>query len=205
MTAPSYHIDGDILPGAARPLTEFLGKNPGPVTLFINSPGGSAPEGAALQAAIEAHGAVTVRVRGVAASAATLPMVAAQRALIHPAAMVMIHEPSALSEGTAARHREAAGALDKITETYARAYARHTGHPVETILEWMRAETWLTAEEAVALRFADALDEATEAPPMAARADYTRFRAAPESLRLLTAQNGWTAVPSDPPKEQANA
>lgn len=205
MTLPHYYIDGDILPGAAVALSEFLAKHSGPVTVYINSPGGVASEGAAMMAAIAAHGGVTVRVRGVAASAATLPMVAAHRALIDPAAMVMIHEPSALAEGTADGHRAAAGALDKITSTYARAYAHHTGHPVETILAWMHAETWMTAEEAVALRFADALDDTAEAPQIAARADYTRFKAAPEALRRLAARHGWTADPSEPPKEQAHA
>jgi ATP-dependent Clp protease, protease subunit len=195
---PTRHLDGDILPGMAKDIAAWLEKHPGEATIYINSPGGSATEGAAIMASVEAHGGVTAIALGVIASAATLPFVAARRALIHPAAMLMVHLPSALADGTADRMRDAADALDKIGETYARAYARHTGHPVAMVLDWMRAETWLTADEAVELRFADALHETTEDPPMVARADYTRFKAAPEALRRIAAQHGWTAAPSEP-------
>jgi ATP-dependent Clp protease, protease subunit len=151
VTAPTYRLTGDVAKGQAAALAEWLAANPGPVVVVINSPGGDAAEGAALMAEVERHGQVTVRVLGIAASAATLPMVAAHAVLIHPAALVMIHEPGAWAEGTADNHRAAAAVLDKMTMTYAQAYARHTGHPVQTILDWMQAETWMTADEAVAL------------------------------------------------------
>jgi len=207
MTAPTTRLDGDILPGAAAALAEFLCQHPGqPVTLIVNSAGGDAAEGAALAAEVERHGLVDVTVRGICASAATLPMVAARSVTIHPAAMVMIHEPGATASGTADHHRQAADALQKIARTYAGIYARHTGHPVETILAWMKAETWMDAHEAVELRFADQIEAEADELPMVARADYAaRFRAAPESLRRLAAKHGWAADPSEPPKEQAHA
>jgi beta-phosphoglucomutase-like phosphatase (HAD superfamily) len=69
--------------------------------------------------------------------------------------------------------------LDKMNLTYAKAYARHTGHPVETILQWMKVETWLTAEEAVELRFADQVETPEEPGTIKALADFTRFKAVP--------------------------
>lgn len=195
-----FELNGDIESGAASRLAGFLAANPDAVTLFINSPGGDALEGAALMAEVERHGAVTVHVHGVAASAATLPMVAAKEVVLHPAAMVMIHEPSAWGGGTADELRDTAAALDKMSATYAAAYARHTGHPVARIAAWMKAETWLTAEEAVELRFADRIESAN-APQTVAAYDYTKFRQPPEALVRLAQKNGW-ATGSPVPKSQ---
>nr|WP_272929444.1 ATP-dependent Clp protease proteolytic subunit [Rhodovulum sulfidophilum] len=96
--------------------------------------------------------------------------------------------------GTADDLRREAGMLDKISETYAQAYARATGHPVERIRAWMAAETWMTADEALALNFCDGLfgdDDAPQSEPVAAF-DYTRFKAPPPELVRLAVRNGWT-------------
>lgn len=200
-----FELNGDIETGQASRLAGFLAANPGAVTLHINSPGGDALEGAALMAEVERHGAVTVRVQGIAASAATLPMVAAQQVIMHPAAMVMIHEPSAWGGGTADQLRDTAATLDKMSATYAAAYARHTGHTVSRIAAWMKAETWLTAEEAVELRFADQIEKA-KAPQVVAAYDYTKFRQPPEGLVRLAQKNGWaTGSPIPKSKEKKNA
>lgn len=201
-----FALNGDIEAGAASRLASFLLHNPGSVTLFINSPGGDALEGAALMAEVERHGEVTVHVQGVAASAATLPLVAAKEVVMHPAAMVMIHEPSAWGGGTADELRDTAAALDKMSATYAAAYARHTGHPTARIAAWMKAETWLTAEEAVELRFADRIEAADKHPQMVAAYDYTKFRQPPEGLVRLAQKHGWaTASPADKSQEKKNA
>lgn len=199
-----FELNGDIESGAAVKLAGFLAANSGPVVLFINSPGGDAMEGAALMAEIERHGAVTVHVQGVAASAATLPMVAARDVIMHPAAMVMIHEPSAWGGGTADQLRDTAATLDKLSVTYAEAYARHTGHPVARLAAWMKSETWLTAAEAVELRFADRI-EGGPAAQMAAAFDYTTFRQPPKDLVRLAQKNGWvTGSPAPKQKEKQN-
>lgn len=192
MTAPIYHL-GEVTPETGEAVAAFLAQHPGEVELWINSPGGDAYGGAAIMAAVEGHGRVTARVRGLAASAATLPMVAAWRVLIHTDAMVMIHDPSAMIGGTPGELRTAADALDKIAGTYAAAYARHTGHPVDTVRGWMMAETWMTAVEAVALGFCDEIETMPEPAPAVARFDYTRFKAAPAHLRRLAKAQGWAA------------
>lgn len=204
---PRFDIEGTIGEGNATPaaLGQFLAANERAATICINSPGGSASDGAAMMAEVESHGAVTVRVRGVAASAATLPMIAAAKVIIHPAAMVMIHEPYAWADGTADAHRSAADALDKMSQTYAAAYARHTGHPVARILGWMKEETWLTADEAVELRFADEIEEGG-APVACAAFDYRKFRHAPKNLVRMAMENGWAAgTPKSSEKEHEDA
>ena len=192
MTPPVFHL-AEVTPETGEAVAAFLAQSPGEVELWINSPGGCAYTGAAILAAVEGHTRVTVRVRGLAASAATLPMVAAWRVLIHPDAMVMIHDPSAMVGGTPRELRAGADALDKIADTYARAYARHTGHPVDTVRAWMQAETWMTAAEAVALGFCDAFETMPDPAPALARFDYTRFKNAPAHLRRLAKAQGWAA------------
>lgn len=191
--APRFDIKGDIGVGkaCADALGEFLRTHPEPVFLHINSGGGDAAEGAALMAEVERHGKVTAVVQGIAASAATLPVVGAQTIIMHPAATFMIHEPWVMAGGTGDGHRAIADTLDKMTLTYARAYARSTGHSVNRIAAWMKQETWLTAEEALELNFCDQIEVPSGAPKMVAAFDYSKFRAAPAELLRLTAQNGW--------------
>ncbi|MBL3611034.1 head maturation protease, ClpP-related [Rhodovulum sulfidophilum] len=193
----TIHIYGPIGEGENTPprIGAFLDDNAGvPVVIAVNSYGGIASDGAAILAQLDRHGQVRVEVLGVAASAASLLVMGAAEIAMHRAAHLMIHEPSNLAWGTADDLRREAGMLDKISETYAQAYARATGHPVERIRAWMAAETWMTADEALALNFCDSLfgdEEAFQSEPVAAF-DYTRFKAAPPELVRLAARNGWT-------------
>ncbi|ARC87896.1 head maturation protease, ClpP-related [Rhodovulum sp. MB263] len=192
----TLHIYGPIGEGENTPprIGAFLDDNAGvPVVIAVNSYGGIASDGAAILAQLDRHGQVRVEVLGVAASAASLLVMGAAEIAMHRAAHLMIHEPSNLAWGTADDLRREAGMLDKISETYAQAYARATGHPVERIRAWMAAETWMTADEALALNFCDGLfgdDDALQSEPVAAF-DYTRFKAPPPELVRLAVRNGW--------------
>lgn len=203
MRAPEavIRLDGEIEHGAAAALAEALAPVAGrPVALVINSPGGLASEGAAMAAEIERHGKVMAFGQGVVASAATLPFIAASRAVLHVQCAFMVHDPAVLMAGTSADLTKAAADLDSIAAIYAAAYARRTGEAPEVTRAWMRAETWLSAEEAKALGFCDAIEHDIDpAPP--ARADYTAFRHAPEALVRMTAENGWATASPDKRKD----
>jgi ATP-dependent Clp protease protease subunit len=153
----------------------FLEANPGEVVVGINSPGGVASDGAAMMAAMESHGKVQVSIVGMAASAASLAAMGGAKIAMHSAALMMIHEPSAFSFGTAEEHCAGADALEKMTEVYAKAYARATGHSVQRIAAWMKEETWLTAEEAFELNFCDEIEARQNDMQMVAAFDYGRF------------------------------
>ena len=203
----TYRIDGFIGEGngTAATLAAFLAENTGPVEVIINSPGGDAFEGAAMAAEIERHGAVTAIGEGVVASAATLPFMAAREIVLHRDCMVMIHDPSGFTFGPSAKHRKAADTLDKLSATYADFYARHSGNKVSMVAAWMRDETWLDAQDAVALNFADRI-EGGERVVMVAAFDFTQFRNAPAELMRMARQNGWaTASPDTGKKETTNA
>lgn len=179
--------EGDIDPAV---IGRQLEENPGPVRAYVNSPGGFAHAGVAIMGAFARHGRVICEVTGLAASAASLLIMGAQRIEMNAAAHLMIHNPANLVFGSAADLRAEADVLDKLAGTYAGAYSRATGHPVERIRAWMDAETWLTAEEALALNFCDAVI-GTEPKPVAAF-NYARFKSAPPALVQLAVQNGWT-------------
>lgn len=207
MTAPSFRIEGIIGEDTARaaPIAEFLAANPGPVEVVVNSPGGDAFEGAAMKADIEHHGHVTAIGEGIVASAASLLLMGGAEIILHRDTMFMIHDPAGLSFGPADTHRRTAATLDKIGDVYASAYARASGNPVARVKAWMREETWLTAEEAVALNFADRIEESERIVACAAF-DFTRFRNAPASLVRMAQVNGWaTASPDAGKKETTNA
>lgn len=147
----------------AQGLASDLQEAGGPVDVIVNSIGGSAFEGAACYAELRAHPVpVTVRIRGVAASAASLLAMGGDTVLIAPAAVMMIHDPLSITIGNADVHRQTIEMLDQLSTTYARAYAEGSGNPERLIRQWMAAESWITDEEAVSLGFADALEPEPE-------------------------------------------
>lgn len=190
---PTFRISGWIgsAGATAEALAAFLGRHRGrDVDVIVNSPGGDALEGAALLAEAEDHGRVRFRVRGIAASSASLLLCGGREVLIHRAAFLMMHRPWSVVAGDADELRAEAELLEKVGRTDAEVYARFSGHPLERVAAWLAAETWLSAEEAVALGFADALDVAAE-PEAPAAADYTSFSAAPAALQRLAREAGW--------------
>ena len=151
-----------------------------PLTLRLNSPGGSVFDAVAIHNALARHaGGVTVWIDGVAASAASYIAMAGTEVVMPENAFLMIHDPAGMVMGTAADMRAMAEALDKIAGSLIRGYAAKSGRPDDEIAALMAAETWLDAAEAVALGLADRVAEPVR---IAARFDIGRFRNAPPAL-----------------------
>jgi len=139
-------------------LGEVKSKN---ISLRLNSPGGSVFEGIAIANAIRNHPAnVTVYVDSLAASIASVIALAGNRLVMMPQSQIMIHNASGGCYGDATEMTKMADLLDKQSRNIAEAYAQHTGRPVAEWQQYMDAETWFTADEAVAVGLAD------EAMPM---------------------------------------
>ncbi len=151
---PGYYglLDGKWMVDQLR---EAGGK---PVRVRINSPGGSVFEGQAMYSALASYApGVTVQIDALAASAASFVAMAASRIEIAANAMVMIHNAWGATIGNAADHDKRAELLRKIDDQLVGQYAARTKQEPEIIREWMAAETWMTAEEAVSRWFADAI------------------------------------------------
>lgn len=185
-----------------KSVLKALANMPGDVTVRLNSGGGVAWDGAAIYAALKAHkGNVTVRVEGVAASAASLIAMAGDEIVMADGAMMMIHDPSALTIGTAEDHRQSAGVLDKLGETYAGVYAARSGKSAEDARALMLAETWMTADEAVEMGFADRKEGAADA---VAAFPFAIYANAPEQLKALAHEKGWHPATPAPGQKARN-
>lgn len=164
------------------------------VTVHINSGGGVAWEGVAIFNALDAHrGKVTCIVDGIAASAASIIAMAGDETVMASGSLMMIHDPALFTMGDAADHKKSIEVLDKLGDQLAGIYADKTGSAPDALRELMRAETWLTADEAVSLKFADRSDQAAAAEAMAF--NYAAYAAAPDALRALAAERKWNKKP----------
>jgi HK97 family phage major capsid protein len=129
-----------------------------PILLYLNSPGGDAFEGVAIYNLLrEYKGDITVRVLGMAASAASVIAMAGDTIEVGEAASIMIHSSWAVVIGNRADLRDAADMLDQLDRSVAEVYASRTGREVNDILRMMSDETWMFGQEAIDEAFADAL------------------------------------------------
>jgi ATP-dependent protease ClpP protease subunit len=152
------------------------------LTLRINSPGGDVPQAAAIVNMLErlkANGTfVSVRIEGVAASAASWIAMVGHEVIMPENTLMMIHSPSSLVVGNATDMRDIASVLDKVRDAMVGAYvakSRKSRAEVEAIME---AETWFSASEAVAAGFADRVEQPIA---IAAVHDLTKFKQPPKA------------------------
>jgi ATP-dependent protease ClpP protease subunit len=180
-----------------------LGRN-ADVTVRINSGGGIATEGSAIHAILTAHkGRVTTVVEGIAASAASIIAMAGDERVMAMGALMMIHDPSGLTMGTAEDHLDTAQALEVIAASMASIYAEATKRPVEEIRAEMSAETWLTAEEAIAKGYSDRVGAANDDEP--APFPFRSYAHAPERFVAMADARGWSGRKPVTPRAPALA
>lgn len=133
------------------------------VTVNVNSPGGDMFEGLAIYNLLREHPAeVTVRVMGLAASAASIIAMAGDRIEMGLGSMMMIHNSWGMVMGNQEDMREAADVFGEFDAAMADIYAARTGRDPDEIAAMMSAETWLRAERAIDAGFADATFAAPE-------------------------------------------
>lgn len=138
-----------------------LAEHPGAVTVRINSPGGDVAAGVAIYNYLNEHdGEVTVKVDGIAASIASLIAMAGDKIVMLPGSRMMVHLPWTVAGGNADDMKQVINMLEKTGESMVPIYAARTGLSEERINELLKAETWMTAQEAVDLGFADEAIEA---------------------------------------------
>ncbi|MES2959793.1 MAG: head maturation protease, ClpP-related [Pseudomonadota bacterium] len=144
---------------AAAPFVKALrGITASTIHLRVNSPGGSVFAARAIEQALREHKArVVAHVDGLAASAASFIIMGADEIVMAKGAMVMIHKGWTFAMGNADELRRTVDLLDKLDGTLVDTYADRTKQAPEQIAEWMAAETWFTATEAVEHGFADRL------------------------------------------------
>jgi len=156
-----------------------LAQTTGPVTMRINSPGGSVFGAQAMVAAMRSHAEpITARVDALAASAASVIATEASQLEIVQGAMLMVHRAWGVAVGNEQDMRETADLLAKIDGQIADSYTRRSGKEKAEWLDIMAAETWFDAAEAVAAGLADRVIEENLQRPKA-QWDLSAYKAAP--------------------------
>ena len=146
-------FDDDITPQLFR---EELNAGSGDITVWINSPGGDCVAAAQIyNMLMDYRGSVTVKIDGIAASAASVIAMAGTRVLVSPVSMLMIHNPATMAMGDAAEMQKDIAMLDEVKESIINAYEIKTGMSRAKLSHLMDAETWMDAHTAVDLGFAD--------------------------------------------------
>ena len=145
--------------------TEELTSGSGDITVWINSPGGDCVAAAQIyNMLMDYPGNVTVKIDGIAASAASVIAMAGTRVLVSPVSMMMIHNPATVAFGDTAEMEKAISMLSEVKESIINAYEIKTGLSRAKLSHLMDAETWMDANKAVELGFADDVLARAEIP-----------------------------------------
>lgn len=128
----------------------------GNVTVWINSPGGDVFAAAQIyNMLMDYTGKITVKIDGLAASAASVIAMAGGDVYMSPVSMLMIHNPSTIAIGDSEEMLRAKALLDEVKESIINAYELKSGLSRAKLSHLMDAETWMNANKAIELGFAD--------------------------------------------------
>lgn len=174
------------------------------LTVYLNSGGGIAYEGAAIHALLSRRAGVTdIVVDGVAASAASLIAMAGDTVTMSAGSLMMIHDPAMITFGNSAEHGKTVEMLEALATSYARVYAGKSGKSAGECRAIMKAEKWLAPDEAVSEGFAD---KTTEKESVAVAAfDYRAYAHAPQRLKALASKKNWRLPDASKPAASSAA
>lgn len=149
--------DDEITP---RMFKDELLSGSGDIVVWINSPGGDCVAASQIYAMLMDYtGNVTVKIDGLAASAASVIAMAGTEVLMAPTALLMIHNPMSIAIGDTEEMQKAIAMLDEVKESIINAYEIKTGQSRAKISHLMDGETWMNANKAIELGFADGILE----------------------------------------------
>ncbi len=132
----------------------------GEIVIWINSPGGDCIAASRIYAMLMDYADhITVKIDGIAASAASVIAMAGTKVLMAPTALMMIHNPITLAYGDHQDMQKAIGLLDEVKESIINAYELKTDLDRTALSQLMDSETWMNANKAVELGFADGMIE----------------------------------------------
>lgn len=150
-------FDDDITPAAFK--RELL-SNEGNITIWLNSPGGDCVAASQIYSMLmDYKGNVTIKIDGIAASAASVIAMAGTEVLMAPTALIMVHNPLTVAIGDSEEMKKAIDMLDEVKESIINAYEIRTGMSRTKLSHLMDAETWMSANKAIELGFADGVLE----------------------------------------------
>ena len=146
-------FDDDVTPKLFK---DELLSGSGPITIWLNSPGGDCIAASQIYSMLmDYEGNVTIKVDGIAASAASVIAMAGTKVLMAPTALMMIHNPMTMAYGNVDEMTKAIEMLDEVKESIINAYEIKTSMSRAKISHLMDSETWMNANKAIEMGFAD--------------------------------------------------
>lgn len=175
------------------------------INVRINSIGGEVFDGLAIYNLLNAHKAtITIDIDGVALSIASIIAMAGDTVNMAENAMFMIHDPWGMVAGTAGEMREYSHLLDQVRESLLGVYDARTGTRLERdeISDYMHAETWFNAADALELGFVDSV---TDNLALAASGDLQRYKYKhkPKDLKTSKTDHAVVAIEDGTPRLDA--
>ena len=150
-------FEDDVTP---KQFKDELNADSGDIAVWINSPGGDCFAAAQIYNMLcDYAGKVTVKIDGIAASAASVIAMAGDEIQVSPVSMLMIHNPATMAMGDMHEMKKAAAMLGEVKESIINAYEKKTGLARNKISKLMDDETWMDANKALELGFADKVIE----------------------------------------------
>lgn len=150
-------FDDDVTPKIFK---EELNEGIGPITIWINSPGGDCVAASQIYSMLMDYkktNDVIVKIDGIAASAASVIAMAGTKVLMAPTALLMIHNPITTAMGDYRDMKQAITLLGEVKESIINAYELKTNLTREALAKLMDQETWMNAKKAIELGFADGM------------------------------------------------
>ena len=164
-----------------------LQKHSGDVTVFINSPGGYVFAASQIYTMLRNHsGKVTVKIDGIAASAASVVAMAGEETLISPTGMLMCHNPMTCAMGNKADMEKAIILLDEVKESIINAYETKSHLSRNKIAKLMSDETWLNAKKAHEMGFVDGILFAEKKMPVVPKEEEPDEEEKEDTLTAMT-------------------
>ena len=192
-------FDDEITPKVFR---QELFDGDGPITVWINSPGGDCVAAAQIyNMLMDYPHDITVKVDGLAASAASVIAMAGTRVIMTPVSLMMIHNPLTVAMGDSEEMRKAIQLLDEVKESILNAYEIKTGLSRARLSHLMDGETWMNAKKALELGFCDEIAFQPESEAEAPKDSFTFSRRAVTNCLLDKLR---ARMPAAPENEQTN-
>jgi ATP-dependent Clp protease protease subunit len=195
-------FDDDVTPQLFK---EELMSGSGDITVWINSPGGDCVAAAQIyNMLMDYKGNVTVKIDGIAASAASVIAMAGTKVLMSPVSMLMIHNPMTVAMGDTAEMQKAIEMLGSVKDSIINAYEIKTGLSRAKLSHLMNAETWMDATKAMELGFADEImtrsDSSEDVEPPAVSMLYSKANVINSLMDKIAAK---CAIPQKPDVQEA--
>ena len=153
--AETSWFEDDVTP---KQFSADLAKVKGDLTIWINSGGGDCFAASQIYTMLKEHnGKITVKIDGIAASAASVIAMSGDEVLMSPTSLMMVHNPASLIFGEVQDLEQGIEMLNEVKESIINAYVLKTGLSRTKLSNMMDSETWFSAKKAVDLGFADAM------------------------------------------------